>query len=161
MEKVTIIIADDNRAWVNLLNKYLTNYEEIKVLGITDDGEQQIKMIKDLKPDIVITDLKRNKGISGIEVIEQCYKLNIKTKFLVTTAGYYNYKFEELEKMGIRHFLYKPFNLNDVIKEIKNIQSEKTTELVVMQKFINDRKMTIMNLIIEKFKQLAIILRKG
>ena len=70
--KIRIIIADDNKAWTDLLQKYLKNFKELEIVGITNDGIEQLDMIKELKPDVVVTDLKRDKGISGIEVIKRC-----------------------------------------------------------------------------------------
>ena len=160
MEESKIIIADDNKAWTDLLSKYLAKYKELKILGITNDGEEQIEMIKKLKPDIVITDLKRDKGISGVEVIERCYKLNIKTDYLVTTAGYYNDKIQELRQMGITHFLFKPFDIDDLIKEIKNIQNERQAKLLIIETAIENKRKNLVSLIIERLKKIKIILRK-
>ena len=160
MEEIKIIIADDNKAWTDLLSKYLAKYKELKILGITNDGEEQIEMIKKLKPDIVITDLKRDKGISGVEVIERCYKLNIKTDYLVTTAGYYNDKIQELRQMGITHFLFKPFDIDDLIKEIKNIQNERQAKLLIIETAIENKRKNLVSLIIERLKKIKIILRK-
>ena len=160
MEEIKIIIADDNKAWTDLLSKYLAKYKELKILGITNYGEEQIEMIKKLKPDIVITDLKRDKGISGVEVIERCYKLNIKTDYLVTTAGYYNDKIQELRQMGITHFLFKPFDIDDLIKEIKNIQNERQAKLLIIETAIENKRKNLVSLIIERLKKIKIILRK-
>ena len=160
MEEIKIIIADDNKAWTDLLSKYLAKYKELKILGITNDGEEQIEMIKKLKPDIVITDLKRDKGISGVEVIERCYKLNIKTDYLVTTAGYYNNKIQELRQMGITHFLFKPFDIDDLIKKIKNIQNERQAKLLIIETAIENKRKNLVSLIIERLKKIKIILRK-
>lgn len=57
--KIRIIIADDNKAWTNLLQKYLKNFKELEIVGITNDGIEQLDMIKELKPDVVVTDLKK------------------------------------------------------------------------------------------------------
>lgn len=160
MEEIKIIIADDNKAWTDLLSKYLVKYKELKILGITDDGEEQIEMTKDLKPDIVVTDLKRNKGISGVEVIERCYKLNIKTEFLVTTAGYYNDKIQELKQMGVTHFLFKPFDIDDMVEELRNIQNERKAKLLVIENAIENKKQTVIDLLIKRLRELKVFLRK-
>ena len=48
--KIRIIIADDNKAWTDLLQKYLKNFKELEIVGITNDGIEQLDMIKELKP---------------------------------------------------------------------------------------------------------------
>ena len=108
--KTKILIADDNLAWCEILQKYIKqNMEsEIEIIGITSDGEEQIQLIETLRPDIVITDLKRPKGISGIDVIRKCNKI---TEFIIETAGYYKDQFDDIKSMGVNNFLLKPFRL--------------------------------------------------
>ena len=159
--KIRIIIADDNKAWTDLLQKYLKNFKELEIVGITNDGLEQIEMIKDLKPDVVVTDLKRDKGISGIEVIKKCCELKMDTDFLVTTAGYYNDKIQELKEMGITHFLFKPFEIEEMIQEIKNVRNERVAKLIAIENALNERKLTFIEIIMKKIRELKYVLRKG
>ena len=159
--KIRIIIADDNKAWTDLLAKYLKKFKELEIVGVTNDGLEQIRMILDLKPDIVITDLKRDKGISGIEVIETCHELEIETDFLVTTAGYYNDKIQELIQMGITHFLFKPFEIDNMVEEIKNMRDERIAKLISIENVLNERKITFIEIIMKKIKEFKYVFRKG
>lgn len=120
--KTRIVIADDNSAWCNILKKYLQQNTEFEVVGTTEDGEEQISMIKNLKPDIVITDIKRESGISGIEVIKRCNELNLgQTKFLVETASCSIDERMLLNNLGIKNILLKPFSLNEIIKKLEEV----------------------------------------
>ena len=120
--KKRIVIADDNSAWCNILKKYLKQNTEFEVVGTTEDGEEQISMIKNLKPDIVITDIKRESGISGIEVIKRCNELNLEqTKFLVETASCSIDERMLLNNLGIKNILLKPFSLNEIIKKLEEV----------------------------------------
>lgn len=110
-----IIIADDNIAWCNIMNNFLQQYSDFQVIGTTTDGNEQIEMIQNLKPDIVITDLKRNSGISGLEVIQKC---NDNTTFVVETASDYNI-INSLVHLGIKDFLIKPFQLSELVQKIQ------------------------------------------
>ena len=59
-----------------------------------------------------VGNLKRNKGISGIEVIKTYHGPNIvKTKFRVETGSYYNNQMNLLKNMVINHVLFKSFAL--------------------------------------------------
>ena len=61
MEKIKIIIADDYNIFCEMIRDYLIKYEEIEILGIANTDEEEIRMIEELKPEIVITDLMRNR----------------------------------------------------------------------------------------------------
>lgn len=82
-EKVNVIIADDDVDYCNKLKEKLDKYENISVLGIANTDEDEISMIEDLKPDIVITDLIRNHEFTGRDIIEKYNKENRKVSFFV------------------------------------------------------------------------------
>ena len=147
-----VIIADDNKDWCNLVYNYLQNYDKITILGVTSDGEEQIEMIQSLEADIVITDLKRKKGISGIEVIKRCKELNLtETNFLITTAGaYYQEQMDDLKHMGINHFLIKPFGLEKIVEELQAIQHEKVYSVITLKNDIDKKRKSIFDIIFTK-----------
>ncbi len=155
MEEIKVIIADDNKDWCTLVYNYLQSYDKITILGVTSDGEEQIEMIKSLEPDIVITDLKRKKGISGIEVIKRCKALNLtEAKFLITTAGcYYQEQMDNLRDMGITHFLIKPFGLEKIIEELQAIQDERVYSLITLKNNIDKKRKSIFDIILAKLSK--------
>ena len=159
--KISIIIADDNTTWCNLLKKYLEQ-RDYEIVGTTSDGEEQLEMIKTLRPDLVITDLKRDKGISGIEVIKRYNEQNtVKTKFLVETGCYYKDQMDVLEDMGIKHILFKPFVLDRIVEEIEEIKNEDEKNLVTINNnCIIENKKSILELIKIKLMNVRINSRK-
>ena len=60
MEKIQIIIVDDNKEINNFMKDYLKKYEDIEILGCAYSTEDEIKLIENWKPEIVITNLIRN-----------------------------------------------------------------------------------------------------
>ena len=58
--KIKVIIADDNVYFCKLIREYLEKYNDIEILGVANSDEDEIKMIEELKPEIIITDLMRN-----------------------------------------------------------------------------------------------------
>ncbi len=155
---IKILIADDNKALAEMIKKYILGNSDYKVIGITNDGEEELEMIKRLEPDIVITDLKRNIGISGFDVIKKCYEAGIKnTKFLVETAGYYENRYEELKQIGVTHILRKPFDFEDLITEIKNIEEEREKSLTITKNDIQNANQTIWQILKNK---IMIMLKK-
>lgn len=140
------------------MQSYLQNFSELEILGVTSDGEEQLEMIKTLKPDIVITDLKRDKGISGFEVLEKCHELKLtKTKFIVETAAYYNETIIKLNNIGINHILFKPFTFDNLIKEIEEIENEVDNNLTIVNNDVYQVKKSFIDFIREKLISFKII----
>ncbi len=160
--KITIIIADDNTEWSKAMQKYLQQFKEFEILGITFDGEEQIQMIKTLQPDIVITDLKRKKGISGLDVIQKCQEMQLtKTKFIVETGAYYKEQINVLISMGIKYILFKPYTLDDLENKINAIKNEDVRDLTIVNNTICKNKISIIEIIRKKLMNLRITRRKG
>ncbi|MBR2241290.1 MAG: response regulator [Clostridia bacterium] len=86
MEKIKIIIADDNEDVSKVMKANLEKYEEIDILGTCVSDKEEIMMIDSLYPEIVITDLCRNNKLTGLEVIRKYKNREKSPKFLVVTA---------------------------------------------------------------------------
>ena len=58
--KTRVIIADDDVHICKFIEESLIKHDDIEILGIANTDEDEIRMIEELKPEIVITDLMRN-----------------------------------------------------------------------------------------------------
>ena len=58
--KKKILIADDNKSFCSFIYEKLIEIEEFEIVGIASTDEDEIKLIEEKEPDVVITDLKRN-----------------------------------------------------------------------------------------------------
>ena len=121
--KVKVIIADDNIHICKFIKRYLEKYEDIEILGVANTDEDEIKMIEELKPEIVITDLLRNHKYTGLDIIKDYFKKNSKVAFLVVSA--------DLKKdvitngLEVAGYIQKPIeNYELIYNELKRIKRE-------------------------------------
>src|SRR5574340_89249 len=71
MKPIRAIIADDEEQLRGLLRRKLASrWPELEIVAEAGDGEQALKLLKDLRPDIAFLDI-RMPGFSGIEVAKQ------------------------------------------------------------------------------------------
>lgn len=56
-EKITIVIAEDNQDFANVISKYLNNQKDMEVIGIAKDGEAAIDLILTKEPDVALLDV--------------------------------------------------------------------------------------------------------
>ena len=154
LKKIKVLIADDNIHICKFIKNYLEKYEDIEILGIANNDEDEIKMIEELKPEIVITDLMRNHKYTGLEIIKKYFSNNSKVEFLVISADYK----EDVIKDGLEvaGYIRKTFDdykiIYDELKRIKNIIIEKqykdwdkkyhNLEIIYINKYLtlNDKK---------------------
>ena len=121
LEKIRVIIAEDNIHICKFIEENLKKHNDIEILGIANTDEEEIKMIEEQKPEIVITDLMRNNKYSGLDIIKNYYNNNSQVEFLVISADYKEDVINDgLEVAG---YIKKPFKDYEIIyNELKRIK---------------------------------------
>ena len=121
--KIKVIIADDNIHICKFIKEYLEKYNDVEILGVANTDEDEIKMIEELKPEIVITDLMRNHKYTGLDIIRDYFNKKSKVEFLVISAD-----FERdviTDGLKVAGYIKKPFNDYEIIyNELKRIKRE-------------------------------------
>lgn len=121
--KIKVVIADDNIHICKFIKDYLKNHEDVEILGVANTDEDEIKMIEELKPEIVITDLMRNHKYTGLDIIKDYFNKNSKVEFLVISADFE--KDVITDGLEVAGYIKKPFNDYEIIyKELKRIKRE-------------------------------------
>lgn len=122
MQKVKVLVVDDNKRIVNLLKEALEREEEIEVAGTASDGEEALKMIHLLKPDVVLLDLIMPK-IDGLGVMERLRKgeADNMPKIIVVSAVSQENVTENAFLLGASYYILKPFDTRVVVSRVKAV----------------------------------------
>ena len=67
--KTSVFIVDDHDMVRAGLSLFLESFDDLVLIGETNDGRKALGMIQELKPDVVLMDLVMP-GLSGVEVIK-------------------------------------------------------------------------------------------
>ena len=119
-----ILVKNDEKHIVQIVQFNLEkkgNYEVI----VASDGEMALELIRQEKPDLVISDIMMPK-MTGFELFEALRKdEEIKdTPFIILTAKGQDSYFEEGQEKGILHILTKPFSPKALLAIAKEILGE-------------------------------------
>ncbi|MCX8030627.1 MAG: sigma-54 dependent transcriptional regulator [Thermodesulfovibrionales bacterium] len=122
-----IIVIDDERRQVDIIKTILE--EEGHEVHTAFSGEEGLKLIIELTPDIVLTDLKMS-GISGVELLEAMPDMPFKPAFIIMTAyGTISSAVEAIKK-GAMDYLTKPLDKDVIVHKVReaaekiNLQKE-------------------------------------
>lgn len=119
---IKTIIADDE-AWVCQLITGLIDWEAhgFKVIGNAFDGLSLNQMIKELKPDLVISDIKMP-GMDGLSVIKKAKEAALPTKFVII-SGYNDFEYAKTAiHTGVLGYLLKPVEPAELIELLSSIK---------------------------------------
>lgn len=149
MEKVKVLIADDNVAFCEILEKYLAQFDDIEVVGVVNTDEEEISLIQKLDIDIVITDLMRNHKYSGLDIIKDCNEFNKKIDFIIISAAYEDANM--LKDVKFSGYIRKPIlDYTIIVNEIRRIVRENRQIVIPEEK--SCKKINILDKIISFFR---------
>jgi len=79
---VSIVLVDDHFLVRDGIRSLLEEEQQYEVIGEASDGKSAIKVVQDLKPDIVICDI-RMPEMTGIETVERLTSLSVSSKTIM------------------------------------------------------------------------------
>ena len=110
MGMIKVMIADDEERTCQLIEA-LIDWESLhmEVAGIAHNGLEACEMVKQIKPDILITDI-RMPGCNGLDLIENVKK-SVEDLQVVIISGYAQFAYAQTAiKFGVGDYLLKPIN---------------------------------------------------
>ncbi len=121
----TVIIADDHPVVRRSLRNEIENEIDFRVVAEACDGEEAVKLVTDLKPDVVIMDIAMPK-MNGIEATRQIKKLYPQTLVMVLTVHDDIHHILGILESGADGYLTKNTLLEDVIISLRSLIAGKT-----------------------------------
>lgn len=114
-----IIIVDDDKLVSTSLKTIIESDPDIEVIGIGNNGKEAIEIYENLKPDVLLMDIRMNTltGIEAAEILLKKYK-DIKILFLTTFADD-EYIIKAL-KIGAKGYILKQ-DFESIVPSIKAI----------------------------------------
>ena len=127
-EKTTILIADDNEDFAMTLVKYLEKEEDMEVIGIAKNGKEACDMVINTQPDVLLLDVIMP-YLDGIGVLEHINSSNLAKKpmcIMLSAVGQAKIT-QTAISLGAEYYVVKPFDIEVLIKRIKEIKNYKPT----------------------------------
>ena len=121
---IRIIIAEDQRMLRGALGALLDLEDDIEVIGQAANGEEALKLIESLKPDISIMDIEMPIQ-SGLDVAEALKKEKSSCKVMILTTFARPGYFERAMKAGVHGYLLKDSPSEDLAAAIRNVMKGK------------------------------------
>lgn len=114
---VTRVVIGEDEALIRLDLKEMLEEEGYTVVGEAGDGQQAVDLARELRPDLVILDVKMP-VLDGISAAEKIASESI-APVLMLTAFSQRELVERARDAGAMAYLVKPFNKSDVVPAIE------------------------------------------
>ena len=124
MKKINVLMIDDNLQLVDMVKEYFSSHAVIEVNSVAHSGQEGLELIKNNEDiDLVILDLIMP-GMDGIKVLEEMEKEHLNKKVIVLTSYNSPEIIRKVSGLGIKYFMLKPFELNDLEDKILEYANE-------------------------------------
>jgi two-component system, response regulator YesN len=125
-----VLLVDDEQ-FVTKALKVLIDWEELGyfVCGEAKDGQAALELIREQKPDLVITDIRMPR-MDGLNLVKQCVQvLKLNSKFIIL-SGHNDFKYaQEAIRYGVKEYLLKPVDEIELTEKLKTLSVEFTREI--------------------------------
>lgn len=115
MERTRVIIADDESVIRTDLREMLTNLGYL-VVGEVGDGQSAVNLARELKPDVMIMDIKMP-SLDGIEAAKVLTQEKVAPVLLLTAYSQRDLV-DRAKEAGVVGYLVKPFREQEIVPAI-------------------------------------------
>lgn len=117
-----VLIVDDSRTSRKILRGILEG-RNLEVVGEAVNGEDGVKLYKELKPDVVTLDITMP-VLDGVSALKQIVEYDSDAKAIMVTAAGQQSNVVEAIKAGASEFVTKPFDENIIVDVITRILND-------------------------------------
>jgi DNA-binding NarL/FixJ family response regulator len=117
-DKIRVVVADDEPAYRNALQKTLQLMPECELLAVCKDGQEALDECLAEAPDVLLTDINMPR-LSGVELIKRLLKQEKGVNVVVLTVQEDDDTIFEAFRAGALGYLLKTSTPQDVIEAIR------------------------------------------
>jgi NarL family two-component system response regulator LiaR len=134
---ISIVLGEDHLITRQGIRRLLEDEKGFTILGEASNGEEVVKLVTELKPDVVLMDIAMPK-LNGIEATRQVKLINPRTGVLVLSAYDDDEYVFALLKAGAAGYLLKNVSGDELVRAVKAIhKGEPVLDPVIANKVLN------------------------
>ena len=122
-KKITVVIADDQTLFREGIKDLLGNEKNIAVVGEAADGREALRLVKKLKPNVILLDIKLP-HMDGIEATRQIHKDCPMTNVLILSSYEDEAHVMEAIQAGANGYLSKMLPASDLVNALKTFANQ-------------------------------------
>jgi NarL family two-component system response regulator LiaR len=137
MGNISIILGEDHLITRQGIRRLLEDEKGLTILGEASNGEEAVKMVTEMEPDVVIMDIAMPK-LNGIEATRQIKLISPRTGVLILSAYDDDEYVFALLKAGAAGYLLKSVSGDELVRAVKAIhKGEPVLDPVIAKKVMN------------------------
>ncbi|MBP1989028.1 sporulation transcription factor Spo0A [Paenibacillus eucommiae] len=133
MQKIQVLLADDNREFTHLLSEYIGEQADMEVIGVAYNGNEVLRFMEEQEeaPDVLILDIIMP-HLDGLGVLERLREMNLtpQTKIIMLTAFGQENITQKAVQLGASYYILKPFDMEVLTNRIRQLVNNQVSVTV-------------------------------
>lgn len=117
---IKVLIADDNREFCELLKEFISQEDDLNLVGVAYNGLEALEIINKDKPDLLVLDIIMP-HLDGIGVLEKLNTFNPRPKVIMLTAFGQESVTQRAIELGADYYILKPFDFTVLATRIRQL----------------------------------------
>ncbi len=124
MEKIRVVLADDNLSVLRLLTDYFAETPDIELVKAVSDGARVVETVRAHRPDVLVTDIIMPRR-DGFRILEELGELpeEERPRVIVLTGLSRDDFILRAIKLGASYYMVKPFDMRLLASRIREVAS--------------------------------------
>ncbi len=148
MNKIKVLIIDDDINFVNDVKQYFSSHAVIEVSSVAVNGKDGLKYLENREYDLVLLDLILPE-MDGISLLEELNQKDIDVNIIILTSYNSPWIIRKVSSLGIRYFMLKPFELSYLEERIIEYSKRKEYSKKIINLYYSDLQLSITKLLHE------------
>ncbi len=119
---ISVMVADDNREFCNLLSDFMSTQEDINLVATANNGLDAIDKVYEHRPDVLLLDIIMP-HLDGLGVLEKLNSNNQHRPRVIVITGFGQESItQQALRLGADYYVLKPFSIDVLIRRIRDLQ---------------------------------------
>jgi two-component system response regulator YesN len=120
---IKLCVIDDIKSVVDMISRKIPWLEHgIEIAGTALDGEEGLRLVQEVKPDIILTDIRMPK-MDGLEMTQAILASSPKSKIIMLSAFTDFTYAQQALRLGAFDFVKKPFSMDEIVGVVLKAKS--------------------------------------
>ena len=119
--RIKVLIADSSESFCDHLRNALAPLGVYDLAGTASDGEEAVRLLQELKPDVLILDLMLAKR-DGISVLRMAANMEKPPVTVVTSGLITDYVASMVSNLGVQYVMLKPCDMQSLVERLEEIR---------------------------------------
>jgi two-component system response regulator (stage 0 sporulation protein A) len=122
VEKIKVLLVDDNKELVIMLENYINAQTDMEVVGVAFNGQDCLPLVKEKKPDVLVLDIimPHLDGLAVLDRLRAGLVEKIPNVIMLTAFGQEDVTKKAVD-LGASYFILKPFDMEHLISNIRQV----------------------------------------